>query len=42
MIIFIYFKILSYNASYVYQVYVRFAYLLDESEGGGSGRRKSL
>ena len=42
MIIFIYFKTLCYNASYVYQLYLRFVYLLDESEGGGPGQSKSL
>jgi hypothetical protein len=42
MIIFIYFKILYYNASYVYQLYFRFAYFLDESEGGGPGLSKSI
>ena len=34
MIIFIYFKILYYIASYVYQLYFRIAYVLDDSEGG--------
>ena len=42
MIIFIHFKILYYNASYVYQLCFRFAYVLDDSEEGGPGQRKSI
>ena len=38
MIIFIYFKNLYNNVYYVYQLYFRFAYLLDNSEGGGPDR----
>jgi hypothetical protein len=43
MIICIYFKIVYYNAaSYVYQLYFRFAYFLDDSKGGGPGLSKSI
>ena len=35
MIIFINFKLLYYNASYDYQLYFRFAYFLDDYDGGG-------
>jgi hypothetical protein len=42
VIIFIYFRIVYYNASYVYQLYFHFAYFLDESERGGPGLSKSI
>jgi hypothetical protein len=43
MIIFIHFKIMYYNAaSYVYELYFRFAYFLDDSEGGGPDLSKSI
>ena len=42
MIIFISFKISYYNVSYVYQFYFRYAYSLDDSEGGGPSRSISI
>jgi hypothetical protein len=42
MIIFIPFKVSYYNVSFLYQLYFRFAYFLDDSEGGGPGLSKSI